>query len=95
MISKNVYIDKYSLSRNFKSLTGQTVFQYINNYRCSKVTELIINGMPINEAAKMCGFNNMSFFSRTFKKAKGKLPSECKKHQENQGDGSPDITSRA
>ncbi len=78
-LAQTVFSDKYSLSKHFKSVTGSTVVQYINSYRCEKAIELIREGSPINEAAVKCGFNNMSFFTRTFKSYTGKLPSEYKK----------------
>ncbi len=74
-LSKKVYTDKYSLSKKFKAATGSTIVQYINSYRCEKAIELIREGSTINEAAIKCGFNNMSFFTRTFKGYTGKLPS--------------------
>ena len=33
----------------------------------------------LSEAAMLCGFNNMSFFTKTFKQYIGTLPSEVKK----------------
>lgn len=79
ILAKNVYTDKYSLSKKFKEVTGSTIVQYINSYRCEKAIELIREGSPINEAALKCGFNNMSFFTRTFKTYTGKLPSKYAK----------------
>jgi len=78
-ISKAVLTDKYSLSRKFKAVTGQTVVGYINNYRCQKASVLIREGTTVAEAARLCGFNNMSFFSKTFKRLFSKLPSELKR----------------
>ncbi len=78
-LAKNVYSDKFSLSKKFKAVTGSTIIEYINSYRCEKAIELISEGSPINEAAVKCGFNNMSFFTRTFKAHTGKLPSRYKK----------------
>ncbi len=78
-IAAKVSTDKYNLSRSFKSATGQTVVGYINNYRCDRAKELIRSGAPINEAAIQCGFNNMSFFTKTFRKYTGVNPSEYKK----------------
>ncbi len=77
-IAKTVFIDKYSLSREFKKITGQTVIEYINAFRCNKAIEFIKEGYCIADAARMCGFNNMSFFTKTFKKQFGKLPKEYK-----------------
>ncbi len=78
-ISKNVAMDKYSLSREFKKLTGKTIVNYINSYRSKKASELISEGFLISEAARICGFTNMSFFTKTFKNHMGKYPSQYKK----------------
>lgn len=78
-IAKNSLTDKYSLSRKFKELTGQTVVQFISAYRCERTKELIRDGMPISEAAAQCGFNNMSFFTKIFKKYTARLPSDYKR----------------
>lgn len=78
-IAKNAFINKYTLSKSFKLLTGRTVVEYINNFRCQRVKELIYEGIPISTAAFQCGFNNISFFTKVFKKYTGKLPSEYKK----------------
>lgn len=75
-IAKSVYIDKYTLCREFKRATGQTVVQYINSYRTNTASEMILSGSTISEAARACGFENMSFFTRTFKKYLGCLPSD-------------------
>lgn len=75
-ISKSVFMDKYSLSHRFKQLTGMTVVQYINNYRCKKAADCIADGISVSDAARMCGFTNMSFFTKTFKLYMGCLPSK-------------------
>ena len=74
-IAQNVYMDKYTLSREFKKTTNQTVVQYINSYRCKKASEYIADGMAVSQAALMCGFTNMSFFTKTFKRYMGCMPS--------------------
>ncbi len=79
-IAKNIYCDKFVLSRNFKKVTGQTVVEYINNYRCNKAVNLIQKGFTVSEAANMCGFENLSFFTKTFKKHIGYLPSDLKEN---------------
>lgn len=79
ILAKEAYSDKFSLSKKFKAVTGSTIIDYINSFRCEKAIEMICDGSPINEAAIKCGFNNMSFFTRIFKKHTGKLPSDYKK----------------
>ncbi len=77
-LSHNAAMDKYSLAREFKKLTGKTPVQYINIYRCKKAAEQIGDGSTVSDAARMCGFTNMSFFTKTFRKYLGKYPSDCK-----------------
>ncbi len=75
-ISRAVLMDKYTLSREFKKITGQTIVQYINNYRCMKAAEYITDGESVADAARICGFQNMSFFTKTFKGYMNCLPSK-------------------
>ena len=77
-IAGSVYADKYVLSREFKKTTGQTIVQYLNSYRCKKARDYISGGITVANAARMCGFENMSFFTRTFYKYMGELPSKYK-----------------
>ncbi|MBQ4612043.1 MAG: helix-turn-helix transcriptional regulator [Clostridia bacterium] len=77
-ISRHILTDKYGLCKSFKKLTGQTVVQYINNYRCEKAKEFLRSGKTVSETALLCGFQNMSFFTKTFKEKTGKLPSAYK-----------------
>ena len=69
---------KYHLSKEFKKYTGQTIFEYVNTVRCKNANTFISNGMSISEAAYRCGFENMSYFSKTFQKYVGVLPSKVK-----------------
>lgn len=78
-IAKNILTNKYTLSREFRKATGQTVIQYLVLYRCKRASDLISDGMSVSEAAVACGFDNMSFFTRTFKQYMGCLPSKYKK----------------
>lgn len=81
-LSKETYIDKYSLSKKFKEFTGTTIINYINHYRCKMALLMIQNGEQINNAARLCGFNNISFFTKTFIKYTGNLPSFYKRRKE-------------
>lgn len=78
-ISKAVLYDKYTLCREFKRFTGQTIVESLNNYRCVKAIEFLSNGYTVAQTAALCGFVNLSFFAKMFKKYIGKLPSEYKK----------------
>jgi AraC-like DNA-binding protein len=78
-IAKNVFTNKYMLSRVFKEMTGQTVVEYVNSFRCHQAAQLIRDGALISDSARLCGFSNMSFFTKTFKQYIGCLPSEYRK----------------
>lgn len=78
LLAKAIYCDKYALSRSFKKVTGQTVVEYINGVRCQIAANEIARGARVSETAYLCGFENMSYFTKTFKKYTGKLPSQYK-----------------
>ncbi len=78
-IAKEVLCDKYALCREFKLLTGQTIIENLNNYRCIKAIDYLSDGYTVAQAAVLCGFENISFFFKTFKRYIGKLPSSYKK----------------
>lgn len=81
-IAEAVGITKYHLSREFKAFTGQTVFEFINGTRCTEACHRIAMGMSLAQAAKECGFESLPYFSRTFKKKTGELPSKyAARHQ--------------
>ncbi len=69
-------ISKYHLSREFKALTGMTIIDTVNQIRCGEARRLIEGGMRVSAAAISCGFENLSYFSRTFKKHFQRLPSD-------------------
>jgi AraC-like DNA-binding protein len=71
-------ITKYHLAREFKKYTGQTVVTYINILRCKKAEACLTEGMTVTEAAMECGFDSISYFSRTYKKLMGVPPSSKK-----------------
>ena len=68
-------ITKYHLARVFKIYTGQTLFTYVNILRCKKAEICLSRGMTVTEAAQECGFESLSYFSRTYKKLIGHSPS--------------------
>lgn len=68
-------ISKYHLARQFKAYTGSSVIATVNLIRCTEARRLIEGGMSVSEAATTCGFENMSYFTRSFKKCFGTVPS--------------------
>ena len=74
-IADAVGISKYHLSREFRKFTGSTVFETINMTRCAEAKNMICQGMAVSEAALTCGYTNLSYFTRSFKKYIGEKPS--------------------
>lgn len=68
-------ISKYHLCRQFKAYTGSTVIATVNLIRCTQACRLIESGKPVSEAAAACGYENLSYFTRVFKKHMQALPS--------------------
>ena len=74
---KQVGFSKYYMCRIFKEITGQTVIEYINFLRCDYARNLLTSGKyNVKESAEKCGIPNLSYFSKTYKKYMGKLPSK-------------------
>ena len=81
-IAKEMNINKYQLSREFKQMTGVSIFDFLNSYRCKEAKKLLKAGSTVSEAANSCGFKNLSFFSKTYKKYIGVMPIETKRQSE-------------
>lgn len=75
-----VGLSKYYFAREFKKVTAQTVVTYINMIRCEHAKKLLAQkNYTVGEICKMVGFENFSYFSKTFKNTIGILPSEYRK----------------
>lgn len=77
ILAENVGFNKYYFCHVFKKITAMTPVAYINYIRCRKARELLASGRAnAGEAAAQCGFENLSYFSKTYKNYIGELPSE-------------------
>lgn len=79
LCSKTGY-SKYHICHTFKEVTGQTILNYVNFLRCNHARSLLNSGeYNIGESAWQSGFHNFSYFSRTYHRLMGELPSRHKK----------------
>jgi AraC-like DNA-binding protein len=78
-VSRHIGISKYHLSREFKSYTGKTMFDYLNTIRCTEAKRMLREGYTVSETAAACGFESLSYFSRCFKNYIGERPSKYAK----------------
>ena len=73
-------ISKYYLCHLFKDMTSKTIVEYINMIRCEYAKEMLDSGkFNVTQSAKESGFQDNSYFSRTYKRYIGIFPSEEKK----------------
>lgn len=62
----------------FKKATKMTFTEFVNRYRINKACMLISQDKSISEACYECGFNNVTYFNKIFKKYVLKTPTEFK-----------------
>lgn len=75
-ISKELHSNGSYLSRLYKTKTGQNLFDVINQMKLEKAKEYIGQGKRIYEVAQLVGFDDVSYFSRVFRKYEGCSPRE-------------------
>ena len=75
-VAARVGLSKFYFSREFRRVTGYTFLSYVNLIRCEKAKQMLAeSNLTIGEIGRACGFDNQSYFSRTFLKRTGMLPS--------------------
>jgi AraC-like DNA-binding protein len=62
------------LCRIFKEYTSKTVIRYVNELRINHACHEMASGKNSTQAAFDSGFNDLSYFSKTFRIHKGKTP---------------------
>lgn len=79
-ISDNFNITLNYLGKYFKKQTGETLQEYIANYKLRLIEARLLNSdMRINEIADELNFSDESHLNKVFKKHKGMNPSEFRK----------------
>lgn len=82
-------------SRVFKAEQGETFSRYLNRYRVARAMQLLRRrGASVIEVAFAVGFANPSYFTHSFRRYSGMLPSDYRKRVEGgpapaQGSGGP------
>lgn len=73
-LCERFFISKTHLNRQFKTLTGSTVWEYITAKRLLMAQELLNAGTPPIEACEMVGYTEYSTFYRAYKQRFGISP---------------------
>ena len=75
-----VSMSETGLSRLFRSVTGMSCIDYVIEFRLSRAMSMLrFSDRPVIEIAYDVGFNNISYFNRTFKKHFNQTPSQCRR----------------
>lgn len=84
-IAKEEGWNKSYLAREFNRYTGQSMISFLNSVRCERAKTLLKeSNLNIGETGRACGFNDQTYFTRTFRAHTGKTPGEYRKsHKQN------------
>lgn len=81
-ISDHVHLSSSYICTIFKTETGQTLNQYITEYRMEKAKQLLANPRnKINEISAKVGYADGNYFGKSFKKVVGLSPSEYREKE--------------
>lgn len=79
-IARSASISESECLRCFRSEIGITPIQYLRQMRIQKAAQLLLSeDYKISDIASMCGFQDMSYFTKTFREIKGCPPTEYRK----------------
>ena len=74
-LAKRAGMSRKYFSEYFKKVSGKGPIDFLNCYRVERAAELLVHtGSPVTEIAFECGFNDLSYFIKTFKKQKSTTP---------------------
>ena len=65
--------------RYFKRMTGMTFTEYLNQYRINQAKQLLLQDYSVTETCYACGFENLSYFNKSFRRLVGENPLGFKK----------------
>lgn len=81
-ISSALYISKSHIERAFKKEYGQTPIAYWASQRIMQVASMLeTTNYSLSEIAQMLGFSDVKYMSKSFKKIKGKTPTEYRREK--------------
>ena len=80
-IADSASISESECLRCFRTTIGTTPIQYLKQYRIQQAARLLSEThQKISDIASICGFQDMSYFTRTFRSQMGCVPSEYRKN---------------
>jgi AraC-like DNA-binding protein len=65
--------------RYFKRVTGLTFTKFLNQYRVHQAQKLLLQDAAVSKACFACGFESLSYFTKTFRRVTGENPLQFKR----------------
>lgn len=79
-IAESASVSESECLRCFRATIGTTPIQYVRRYRIKRAAQLLTNTQEqISDIATQCGFQDVSYFTKTFREIKGVVPSEYRR----------------
>lgn len=80
VIAQEIGMSRTSLYRKLKAITGNSINEYIRNFKVERAAALLKNEKyTVSQASYEVGFNNIKYFRKIFKERYGESPSVYKK----------------
>lgn len=78
-----VHLSTPAFCRFFKKQTKITFTEFVNQFRVSQSRKLLLQQKTVTEACYASGFENLSYYNRTFKRITGENPSHFRRKYAN------------
>ena len=80
MIAASAGVSESECLRCFHNIIGTTPIQYLRQYRIQRSCHMLTGTQePVSQIAQRCGFQDVSYFTKTFRELRGCAPSEYRR----------------
>ena len=87
-IAESASISESECLRCFRATIGTTPIQYVRKYRIQRAAQLLAGTREqIADIATQCGFQDISYFTKTFREIMGVVPTEYRRENEKGTEG--------
>jgi len=78
-LARQFFISKTKLAKDFQTVTGQSVHEYVTAIRLWRAKSMIMEDIPLSVVADACGFSRDSALITMFRREVGMTPGEWRK----------------
>ena len=79
-MAEHVHLSKFYFIKLFQEFTDTTPALFLKNVRLENSKACLLSGLSVTETALLCGFQNISYYIRSFKNQFGMTPKEFQKN---------------